>query len=467
MSVLNAIYDLKISPCSFECVHVLYAAETYRLHLGLDAMDFIVVGNDEDIFRIDGPQADRVDDLQKKWELRNGLLQIDTLLPACRRTLFFPNRDEAIAYLATQEHTFPIGYDVSTPPTENLNLYYSIVNVVLNGLRGFPAGRTGAQKESLQLIDKWISENISDEKFITLNFRELDYQTERNNDVNEWAQFAQYLADKGFTPVMVRDTFKAFEPLSDNLAAYHRCDFASINLPLRVALYERAFMNCFVGNGIAEMARYNPSVPFMQFRVRSNKSHTTFQNLAKLGAAPGYRPYLESNLHRSYFEADKFEFMRDRFEELLAVLEEGTEPALPRWESPMIWLERYAQSGAFDVVEKIVEIIESDNNPAAGRHETILELIESNAIRLRDEGNRLDASNGLRLLIRIAPNNPAYKLLLLEILLPTDAFEEIAELILQLDAQGIDIAPFREILMNCLISCGKIQEAEEHMARLS
>ena len=130
-------------------------------------------------------------------------------------------------------------------------------------------------------------------------------------------------------------------------------------------------------------------------------------------------------------------------------------------------LERYAQSGAFDVVEKIVEIIESDNNPAAGRHETILELIESNAIRLRDEGNRLDASNGLRLLIRIAPNNPAYKLLLLEILLPTDAFEEIAELILQLDAQGIDIAPFREILMNCLISCGKIQEAEEHMARLS
>ena len=138
MAILNAIYDLKISPCSFECVHVLYAAETYRLHLGLEAIDFIVIANDDTVFRDVETDKDIVDENEKYWELNDVLLQIDCLLPACRRTLYFPTREEAIAYLANQKYRFPIGYDVSSPPTENLNLYYSIVNVVLNGLRGFP-----------------------------------------------------------------------------------------------------------------------------------------------------------------------------------------------------------------------------------------------------------------------------------------------------------------------------------------
>jgi hypothetical protein len=95
---------------------------------------------------------------------------------------------------------------------------------------------------------------------VTITLREATHWPHRNSNLKTWLRFAEYLRDQGEEVVIVRDTEKAF----DNFAEFQTDPRASIDIRDRMALYEGAKCNCFIGNGPVGLAMFSDR-PWLQF----------------------------------------------------------------------------------------------------------------------------------------------------------------------------------------------------------
>ena len=70
--------------------------------------------------------------------------------------------------------------------------------------------------------------------------------------MDEWLKFAEYLTAQGERVIFVRDTRYAM----DKITGYETCPAASIDIDVRLALYENAQCNLFVSNGPWSLALF-------------------------------------------------------------------------------------------------------------------------------------------------------------------------------------------------------------------
>ncbi len=107
------------------------------------------------------------------------------------------------------------------------------------------AGESVPMLQSTPLAKKEVREQLDGEKPVVITLRESENWTHRNSNLKEWIRFATYLRSRGERVIFVRDTAKATEPLP-GWETYPR---ASVELDIRLALYEQAKCNFFVPNG--------------------------------------------------------------------------------------------------------------------------------------------------------------------------------------------------------------------------
>jgi hypothetical protein len=90
---------------------------------------------------------------------------------------------------------------------------------------------------------KFIIDKFGDRRPVIITLRETELHSYRNSDTPEWFKFAQYLSDKNYDVVFVRDTRFADEPLEH----WETVPEASKELDIRMALYEIG-RHCFFGS---------------------------------------------------------------------------------------------------------------------------------------------------------------------------------------------------------------------------
>lgn len=95
---------------------------------------------------------------------------------------------------------------------------------------------------------------------VTITLRESDVLDHRNSNLQAWLKFSDFLEKEGHTVIFVRDTAKAGEPIKDKLTF----PMASLNLDVRLALYEQSKINMFVSNGCWYMSLFG-SKPWLMF----------------------------------------------------------------------------------------------------------------------------------------------------------------------------------------------------------
>ena len=106
-----------------------------------------------------------------------------------------------------------------------------------------------------------VSELLIGRKPITITLREALEQPERNSNIESWHKFATYLKERGYYPLIIRDTIKANEPFF-GFNIYPR---ASTNAYIRLALYKQALVNMLCSNGPVGWVNYS-GAPFIQFK---------------------------------------------------------------------------------------------------------------------------------------------------------------------------------------------------------
>jgi hypothetical protein len=91
----------------------------------------------------------------------------------------------------------------------------------------------------------------------------------RNSNLPAWVAFARGLDASRYCPVFVPDTNETIEGLPNELRDFRVFPEAAWNVPLRMALYERAFINLGVNNGPMGLAWLNACVCYATLKIET------------------------------------------------------------------------------------------------------------------------------------------------------------------------------------------------------
>jgi hypothetical protein len=263
--VLYAFYDLKVSPPTFDIAKFLVLAELERKKHNCERVHVVIPPGEESGFRIgdldifhkvDAKHFD-VDSL--RWRLKNIVAPLPWLLPTCDGVSICANRSEAKSIEKLARHVFPIGYTVDNPRPS-----HTWGNVLGAHERNYEIPSLSASDDGKKRIHAWVIENnLQEEKIVTITIRDSPYYPDRNGQRSQWVKFAREIKTKGFTPVFVNDTERAFKK-NDGVEFIFMKE-APWNIELRLALYETAFVNMFTNGGPATMCRLDQNAPSITF----------------------------------------------------------------------------------------------------------------------------------------------------------------------------------------------------------
>lgn len=215
LRVLQAVYDLGVSPPTYDFISFLAEAERHRIANGFDLIDLT--------FQPGPMHGFRADDLPPDVPTRKGMLWrvcvgIARLLPSVRHIEVLGDRKPVVG------DVFPVGWAEDNPTSHYGTMY-------LKG--GAPILRSSDYAKT------WAKNRI--QPYATITIRESSYHPARNSNIKEWLQVASWLSDQGIQPVFIPDTAAT--------DALHYAVEAAFDIDLRAALYEGALINLGVSNG--------------------------------------------------------------------------------------------------------------------------------------------------------------------------------------------------------------------------
>lgn len=233
-TVLTAVYDLAVSPPTYDFVSFLLEAEKARIEQGHTHLDVVFMP---------GPIGGfRDDDLPPSVAVREGMLHrvcvgLCRLLPSVRNVTVRKDRQPV------EGNIFPAGWTVLTPISHYGSKYLRDAKPVL---RATPAAREAVKRSK---------------PYVTITLREADYWPRRNSNLDAWAKVARWLESEGYEVVTLRDTEKDFNALA-------------WDIDLRLALYEGADVNLGVTNGPMALM-FASGAPYIVFKVVTEEYYST------------------------------------------------------------------------------------------------------------------------------------------------------------------------------------------------
>jgi tetratricopeptide (TPR) repeat protein len=322
---LYALYDLGISPLTFNIFHFLILSEIERKLLRLPLLHVIFVPGTKDGF---GNRMENDSYLQSEgqhWRLHNLVMPATRLLPSCTGMTICASREEA-TWLQENvcKHTFPHDYRVNIPltnwrATRNFSLRQVVQVYYQTGHTAF----IRASRSASTYVSKWIAERAQGRPAVSLTLRRQDYLPGRNSDLNAWARFANWLTDQGFMPIIVRDTETLFQPMPEALKGLLEMPEAAINLDIRAALNEVNYVSIQSGGGPNALLYHSDRTRYAILRiiVESHESSSVplFESTSGLRVGQQF-PWAQPWQRMDYVD-DSFDNLKTSFERIINSLE--------------------------------------------------------------------------------------------------------------------------------------------------
>lgn len=238
--MLNAYYDLQVSPASYDFVSFLLAAEKHRIEIKESTMNIHIIPGDCYGFRRDESYPRSIG--ARSLLLKNVVVPMPQLLPSVVGTVTYPyTRREDIKLC--EGNVFPVGYTLRNP----ISCYGQRVMV--------EAWRAGHYPLTAPIGKKKMPSTI------TITMREAQYYKERNSNRATWLRAAAKILELNHEVVFIPDVDTS-EPLS-----YPVNTTAAFSVLARGALYAAATHNLFVNTGAAWLAAAMWGVPCTVFKM--------------------------------------------------------------------------------------------------------------------------------------------------------------------------------------------------------
>jgi len=180
-----------------------------------------------------------------------------------------------------------------------------------------------ATPERLRNVDAWLAaRGLADRRLVTITLRGYSYMPVRNSNLDAWVGFAQGLDRKRYAVVFVPDTDQTIEGIPAELHAFPLLPEAAWNVGLRMALYQRAYLNLGVNNGPMGLCWLNRTTPYATLKMApAGVPQTTLEYFNTLGFEAGQSLPFATPAQKLVWEDDTRDAIERVFADLVATIE--------------------------------------------------------------------------------------------------------------------------------------------------
>jgi hypothetical protein len=316
---LYAFFDLEVAAISFDSAWFAVAADLARRQRGLPHVHFVIVPG-----RKNGVREERaayeaiVDEGTRLWRLSNVVVPVFSLVPAAKGYTVLPSR-AAAKWLraAVGDAVYPDYYEPSLPVAHHPA---DVLAAARSGMG--PLGVLRGPPQAFKYIERWLQPRLRGRHLITITLRQYPFMTARNSNVFAWADFARSLDPAKYFPVFLLDTEHTLDLPPAVIADCELFPEASWNVWLRMALYERAYLNLGVNGGPLFMAALNELVRVLIFKiVTPGVPQADAQFLRQLGFEIGGQLPFASQFQKLVWSDDTLETITKEFASMVAIIE--------------------------------------------------------------------------------------------------------------------------------------------------
>ncbi len=150
---------------------------------------------------------------------------------------------------------------------------------------------------------------------VVITLRET-YTEGRNSSLNEWLAFGDYVYESNEI-VFVRDTSKWNELLPDEeFSLLSTFPIASIDLDIRLALYQHAKINFSVGGGPTILLHYSQEIPYRTFKIAyDGYKSSSSKFLTEMGFPPGSQFPWHTGNQKIVWGEDTYENLKREYDQ--------------------------------------------------------------------------------------------------------------------------------------------------------
>lgn len=377
---LTAFYDLQLATASFDVIAFLALAQVSAARQECSTIHIVFVPGPKDGFRDDDASYPVS---EKKRRLNAILVTCCTLMDATVTVTICSHRSEAEDIAgAVRGPVFPEGYTVAEPRAEFL-----LSGVTAAAALGETIPSLRASDYAKNFAKQWLENHTDGRPPVVITLREAQHASVRNSNIDAWIQFARRLKADGYCPVIVRDTEMAVHRHPPEFAGLTVCEFAPIDIDLRLALYELAYLNLFVPNGPGQLCWFDRNVRFLMFKmIVENADATSTIYHTSMGFDVGGQFSFATPYQRLIWEPDDLDIIQREFDAMVERIgndDASDQPPAPdpqNAEDPMEVALRLQITGRLEEATAIYQdIVGKDPNNADAWH--LLGLIAHQADR--------------------------------------------------------------------------------------
>lgn len=326
---LVAFYDLRVAPITFDFLWFLAGADLRRRRLGLRELHVVIVPGPHHGVRAERDDYEEVVDPDaRRWRIHNILIPACALLPVpCAVTLTSSREQASALRSAAGRDVYPIGYETMLPichhPSDCL---------IAARTENTPIAVLRSEGEALRAVDDWLAaRGKGAARLVTITLRGYSYMPARNSSLKDWVVFAEGLDPASFFVVFVPDTEQTLRSPLAELAKFPVFSEASWNIGLRMALYERAYLNLGVNGGPMGLCWLNAKTRYITFRmITASVPQATAEYSRSLGFEIGASlPFATEFQKWLWEEDDSLARIEHEFRDMVDRIEASGQPSLP------------------------------------------------------------------------------------------------------------------------------------------
>jgi hypothetical protein len=311
--VLYVVYDLSYFPATFDAVTFAIHAEIERSKRNKKYIHLLVIPNQPE--HETGIAINVMHDQHDiDWRVNNIVIPTFQLLKNTIGASKLSCRSEARFILNDQKAIFPDDWDVAG--TKKLPRELELIKF----RRDYgPLCFFEAPPQARKVVDQYLNNRAKGKKIVVITLREYTDQPKRNSRIEDWARFVKNLDLNLYHPVIVPDTNAIF---SKSLSFFNGADvfeIAALNLHIRYALFERAFLAMGVSNGPVYLQNFLGSLNSVVFQhVIEEYPATTIEVIEKNGRKFGeHSPYRSHDKQITFWGVDTYENIKKCFNEVI------------------------------------------------------------------------------------------------------------------------------------------------------
>lgn len=318
---LYYFFDLEVCPVTFDIFDYLMMADLRRAELDYDNFNVVVVpGKNAGLRRESAEYAAAVGHDMRRWRIDHVVIPAFSMFPRCSGYTVCADRRQATWLRALFAlRTFPSTYW----PTFPLGLFPRPLLEAL-AARGGEFEGIRPHPQAMAFVRDWLAVRCGGKKPVVITLRQYGFETARNSSTEVWAAFARRLDPGIYQPVFVLDTTRAMFLPPSELQGFPVFETASVDLWIRAALYEAAYLNLCTTHGPTELMWFNPRVRYVLFMAvdtggdpkTGNLSQHSLESLRQKGFPVGGQPPFAGRFQKWVWEAESVERLEQEFQSM-------------------------------------------------------------------------------------------------------------------------------------------------------